>query len=140
MVYAILNEVMNRGDLENYSYEDLLEDCIQRSEDFKIAEFSEQVLLSCGKFIIGQIFTFEENADEDELTVLDSIALAKLRKLSNAGKRANKDYKRGERLEARKKRRKISDEDDDDDFDSYDSEDSYSRRRRKKFRRLVLKH
>jgi hypothetical protein len=55
MVYTTLRNVFENGNILNYTYDDLIEDLGNVADNYDIPEFSEQLLLNSGKFIIGQV-------------------------------------------------------------------------------------
>ena len=78
IVYTCLHNALNKE--ENYDYDDLIDDFQTHSK----TEVFEQDLLNCGKFVVDQIRSYEEQADEDESVAIDCEAFKQLAKYSNA--------------------------------------------------------
>ena len=110
MVYTILHQKLNEGSLMDFKYDDLIEECTLNAETkFGLSDFSETSLLSYGPFIFDHILETEEQADEDENTVILSPALRQLGIESNAeSKKLEKEKKqrsqRKKRLQKRQNR------------------------------------
>ena len=110
------------------TYEELIDVLTEKAPHFGIEEFSEQVLLSIGNFIIKQISSYESEATDDERAVLYARAFRNLQLECLSGKNSAQAKQRRKRAEKRK-RTEVED------VWSSDSEDSLGGNRRKKRKR-----
>ena len=80
VIYTCLHRILERNEDEDYTYDNLIEDFENENNN----ELFEQDLLNCGKFVVDQIRSYEEQADEDESVAIDCEAFKQLAKYSNA--------------------------------------------------------